>query len=212
MTAVQVKSLETDPGRNSVSLRVDRDLALHVRPAVALGEEELPVLDHGHGHAGHVVGLELAAHEAVHEGLELLGAAEAAAGQRLRRGRLDGPVGRVASRVEGARGRGGRARRRPGGRGPRRGRPCGTARRGVTSRVMAIRLPKSRSGLAGRLQHLMLRRLIPSRTAVSRQGGPDSSPGLTPATLDALIAPRQHALRASAGGGSCVLRERASSP
>ena len=96
------------PGPEERLVRLDRDLVLHVRPAVALGEEELPVLDDGHGHSGHVVRLALAGHEAVHEGLQLLAAAEAGVGQRLRRGRLDGPVGRVPSGGEGARGRVGR--------------------------------------------------------------------------------------------------------
>jgi hypothetical protein len=97
------------PGPKEGLLRVHRRLVLHVRPAVALGEVELPVLDDGHGQSGHVVRLELASHEAVQEGLQLLGAAEAASAHRLRRGRLDGPVGRITPHFEAVCGR----RRRP---------------------------------------------------------------------------------------------------
>ncbi len=71
MTAVQVNSLETEPGRNSVASGIHRRALRDVGEAVALLQQDLAVLDHDDDRAGDVAALERVRHEAVEPGFEV---------------------------------------------------------------------------------------------------------------------------------------------
>ena len=71
ITAVQVNSLETEPGRNSVRCRIDRRALGQVGVAVALLQQHLAVLHHDDDRAGDVGLLQRVRHEAVEPGFQV---------------------------------------------------------------------------------------------------------------------------------------------
>ena len=73
ITAVQVKSFETEPGRNRVGLGIDRRALGDVGVAEAALGQDLAVLDDDHDRAGDVAGRERVGHVAVEPGVDVFG-------------------------------------------------------------------------------------------------------------------------------------------
>ena len=73
ITAVQVNSLEIEPGRNRVVCGIDRRPLCDVGVAVAALRQDLAVLDHHHDRAGDVAPAEGVGHVAVEPGIDVVG-------------------------------------------------------------------------------------------------------------------------------------------